>query len=172
MQRIAIIGNTAAGKSTLARALAKAKDLPYHEVDRLMYRPAGEVDSREAAIREHGAILAQSRWILDGFGPVRSLDPLFERADTIVHIDLPIEQHIQWAIARHDAHRRDQSAESDLVARTHVNLDLVVGRILEYRRQERPAVLAAIARWQAMRTIIALRSPAEIDAFLVEQRRR
>jgi adenylate kinase family enzyme len=39
MQRIVVIGNSAGGKSTLARALAKRRDLPCIELDGILWQP-------------------------------------------------------------------------------------------------------------------------------------
>jgi adenylate kinase family enzyme len=38
MERIAVIGNAGGGKSTLARALASRRRLPYVEIDALLWR--------------------------------------------------------------------------------------------------------------------------------------
>ena len=38
MERIAVIGNAGGGKSTLARALATRRGLPYVEIDALLWR--------------------------------------------------------------------------------------------------------------------------------------
>ncbi len=39
MRRVAVIGNAAGGKSTLARALASVQGLPHHEVDAILWKP-------------------------------------------------------------------------------------------------------------------------------------
>lgn len=36
---MSVIGNAGGGKSTLARLVAEARDIPYVEIDRLLWRP-------------------------------------------------------------------------------------------------------------------------------------
>lgn len=165
MQRVAVIGNTAGGKSTLARALASAKRLPYHEIDRLVFERKLDNSIMEWFRREHASIVAGPRWVIDGFGPLETLDPMFERADAIVHIDLPVELHIQWATRRANALNHAQDATPDRVAEMQGRLGRLIAKILAYHRRDRPRVVAALARWEAGRSIFRLRSPAEIDAF-------
>jgi len=43
VQRIAVIGNSGGGKSTLARKLAAKRGLPYAEIDALLWRPNWEL---------------------------------------------------------------------------------------------------------------------------------
>lgn len=52
MRRVAIIGNVAGGKTTLARALAGATGLPYHEYDALLWREDVRVPHKEVLALE------------------------------------------------------------------------------------------------------------------------
>ena len=100
MERIALIGNAGGGKSTLARALATRRGLPYVEIDALLWRdgwlPAPE-DGYEA---EHARLIAGPRWVIDGLGRLESLAARLARASEIVLVDLPLWMHFWLAAER------------------------------------------------------------------------
>ena len=98
MERIAVIGNVAGGKSSYARVLAQRTGLPHVELDRhvldagFRFRP--DADAR------HAALLAQEQWVIDGLGKPVSIPPRLERATAIVLIDLPLWLHYALAAER------------------------------------------------------------------------
>ena len=63
-----MIGNAAGGKSTLARHLARRRELPLFEVDRLLWQQGWQVTPAADYARGHAAIVAQERWVMDGLG--------------------------------------------------------------------------------------------------------
>jgi adenylate kinase family enzyme len=90
--RIHIIGGPAAGKSTLARNLGYALDLPVHELDRLAFEGRDfheqPLERRVAAMRE---IAASPRWVTEGIF-VGWTEPLCREADVIIWLD-----HVAWS---------------------------------------------------------------------------
>lgn len=99
-KRIAVIGNAGGGKSTLARRLSAEHDLPYREVDALMWNPDWTQVDDDLFDAAHDDLIAGDRWVIDGFGPWRSVDARFRRADTIVLVDLPLWVHFWLATER------------------------------------------------------------------------
>ncbi len=108
--RTAVIGNSGGGKSTLARLLANRHDLPYIEIDRLLWRPGWEPAPEEEYNAEHDLIVAQDRWLIDGLGRKESASPRLERATAIVLVDMPLWMHFWLA-----AERQIAWAKGDLV---------------------------------------------------------
>ena len=100
MTRIAIIGNAGGGKSTLARSIRDALKLPLFPVDQLQWRPGWQMTSKDEFTRAHEKLLAESCWIIDGWGDFDAIEERFRRADTIVLIDYPLWRHYWWAIKR------------------------------------------------------------------------
>jgi adenylate kinase family enzyme len=86
MQRVAVVGPVASGKTTLAHALAQRAGLPHTELDVLRFAlgwsqvPDGEFRGRVAEL------VRRERWVIDGnYASVRDL--LWRRADTVVWLD-------------------------------------------------------------------------------------
>lgn len=100
MKRVAVFGNAGGGKSTLARRLASLTGLPLHPIDRMLYRTGGEKVPHETYLAEHAGILLRDEWIIDGFGCAASAWARFARADTLVHVDLPLLTHYWWVTKR------------------------------------------------------------------------
>ncbi len=87
MQRVLVIGNCGAGKSTFSRRLARETGLPLIHLDRA-YWSAGwvEPDAAEWEQRLEG-LLASSHWIMDG-NYSGSFHLRFPRADTVIWLDV------------------------------------------------------------------------------------
>lgn len=88
MRRVMVIGSPGAGKSTLARELAKVTDLPLRHLDAEYWLPGWiERDPAEWHAKQT-ALIAGDRWIIDGnYGA--SLPLRIAAADTIVWLDYP-----------------------------------------------------------------------------------
>jgi adenylate kinase family enzyme len=88
MRRILVIGSAGAGKSTLARRLSHALELPLIEMDRIYWR-AGWTEPSKAEWRQSIAeLVAAPAWVMDGnYGG--TFDLRMPRADTVVWLDLP-----------------------------------------------------------------------------------
>lgn len=99
-RRIAVIGNAAGGKSTLARRIAAARGLPLRELDRIAWTadwlptPAARF---EAGLRDW---LDAPGWVIEGTGRLPFLPMLIERASTLVLVDLPVWIHCALAAGR------------------------------------------------------------------------
>lgn len=100
MQRVAVFGNAGGGKSTLAKRLAELTRLPLHLVDKMQWQAGGVAVPREDYLRAHADLLRQDAWIIDGFGCVETAWQRFARADTLVHVDLPLVTHYWWVTKR------------------------------------------------------------------------
>lgn len=99
MKRVAVFGNAGGGKSTLARQLAALTRLPLHTIDVMQFRPGGVAVPRDEFMRAHADLLRKDEWIIDGFGSVALAWERFERADTLVHVDLPLATH-HWLVTK------------------------------------------------------------------------
>jgi adenylate kinase family enzyme len=84
VQRLAVMGISGGGKSTLAVRLGEALDLPVHHLDTIQWRtgtPAEPDEFRAAELK----LIAQDRWIIDGnYLTAGAIDERLRRADAVV----------------------------------------------------------------------------------------
>lgn len=89
MQRIAVVGTTGSGKTTLARDLAERLGIPHVELDALHWGPNWTEAETPAFRRDVEQALAGEAWVVDGnYSAVR--DIVWSRADTIVWLDYSV----------------------------------------------------------------------------------
>ena len=100
MKRVAIFGNAAGGKSTLARELAAITGLPRHTLDKIRWREGGVEVPYDEYVEAHAKLVEGECWIIDGYGCPKTLWPRLEAADTLVHVDLPLALHALWVTKR------------------------------------------------------------------------
>jgi hypothetical protein len=95
--RVAVVGKAAGGKSTLARQLSVARELPYLAVDKIQWQAGWQPVPAPEVRRRHAVWLAGPGWVIEGFGDWADVKARFDAADTIVFVDLPFWQHLLWA---------------------------------------------------------------------------
>jgi hypothetical protein len=97
-KRIVIIGRTGSGKTTLARELAAAFDVPHVELDALYFGPKFSTAPLSVLRERTSAAVAGDRWVTDGNkSAVRDL--VWPRADTIIWLDYPLAVSL-WRLGR------------------------------------------------------------------------
>jgi adenylate kinase family enzyme len=97
-RRIAVVGTTGSGKTTLARRLAERLGQRHVELDALYGEPKWTPAATDAFRKRTAQALSGDGWVIDGnYGQVR--DIIWSRADTIVWLDysLPV---IFWRLVR------------------------------------------------------------------------
>lgn len=100
MKRVAVFGNAGGGKSTLSRKLAEITGLPLHIIDYMQFKEGGDPVPQEEFLAAHAKLLREDEWIADGYGSTALAWERFERADTLVHVDLPVTTHYWWVTKR------------------------------------------------------------------------
>ncbi len=88
-QRIAVVGPTASGKTTLAQTLAARLDLPHVELDAIYHQPGWTpLPTNEFRARVAEAV-SQERWVIDGNYQSELQDLVLARADTVLWLGMP-----------------------------------------------------------------------------------
>jgi hypothetical protein len=96
--RLLVLGRTGSGKTTLARELAAALDLPHVELDALYFGPGLTTVALPVLRERTAAAVAGERWVTDGNKrAVRDL--VWPRADTVIWLDYPLVVSL-WRLAR------------------------------------------------------------------------
>jgi adenylate kinase family enzyme len=108
--RIVVVGTSGAGKTTMARAIASALDLPCTEIDGLFWgphwEPLGSTNPAEFARRVRAAI-SPDAWVIDGnYAAVRDL--IWLRATHLVWLDYSRARVMYRVIKRSIARAVDQ----------------------------------------------------------------
>jgi adenylate kinase family enzyme len=96
MRRVAVVGNSGSGKTSLAAALADRLGVRHVELDAVFHQPGWQpLDAAEFRHRVEAETAADG-WVIDGnYRAVRDL--VWDRADTIVWLDLP-RRTVTWQI--------------------------------------------------------------------------
>ncbi|ENW86040.1 hypothetical protein F905_02954 [Acinetobacter sp. CIP 53.82] len=101
MQRINVVGTSASGKSTFARALAEKLGLAYIELDNLFWlddwQQSADTDffaKIQAAIEQ-----APNGYVIDG-NYTRTIPIKWAQADTIIWLDLPFHSNLLRSVQR------------------------------------------------------------------------
>src|SRR5262249_39488836 len=79
--KVAVFGKPGGGKSTLARQIATAANLPLVQLDLVQYRAGGARASDDDFLKQHAEILAQPTWVVDGFGTPKAFEAMLRAAD-------------------------------------------------------------------------------------------
>ena len=173
--RIIVIGNTNAGKSTLGLRLAAHLDVPHIELDALYWRPGWTgAPPEEFAAAVADAVNASERWVLSGNYITNQAEVSWPLADQVVWLDLPLRVVLPRVVRRSWRRYRDR----ELLWGTnrerfwqHLKLwdpgqSLIAFAITAHRgKRQRYAEMMADPRWAHI-DFVRLRSRAEIDAWL------
>jgi hypothetical protein len=171
MKRIAVFGNAGAGKSRLARELAAITGLRLHVIDMMQFRAGGEEVPQEEFLAAHAALLREDEWIVDGFGSVETAWQRFKRADTLIHVDLPLPI-LAWGVTKRlIAGQFEDPAgwpPGSPVWQSSLNS---YGVLLPCHREMTPRYRQLIADKAATKRVFALKSRGQIKTFLETMRR-
>jgi adenylate kinase family enzyme len=102
VRRVAVVGNSGSGKTTVAAAIADALGVPHLELDAVFHQPGWQPLEREVFRARVAEFIAADGWVVDGnYSAVRDL--VWARADTVVWLDLPRRQvmrQLTWRTLR------------------------------------------------------------------------
>ena len=96
-KRIAIIGNAASGKSTLATRLGMLLDLPVHHLDTHVF-VNGTKTAKQELIQIQQLLVDQDSWIIEGCS-ISTLEMRFEKAELVIYLNVP-RSHCIWRVLK------------------------------------------------------------------------
>lgn len=140
MKKIVIIGNSASGKSTLAKSFASFEHVAHLDLDTIAWEK-GTPPTR-LSIEQSKTILlefdkANKSWVIEGcYGDL--VQCVVPYANEMIFLDLPVETCINNARSRlWEAHKYDSQAEQDR------NLDMLIQWIAAYPERTGPCSRSA-----------------------------
>lgn len=163
MQRILVIGSGGAGKTTVAREIARRLDLPLIHLDAHYWRPGWIETPKEEWRRVVEGLIAQPRWVMDGnYGG--TMDLRIAASDTVVFLDLP-RLVCLWRVLKRTT-RFWGTTRPEITAGNPERMTWdFVKWIWTYPKRRRPALLAKLNMLDDKRVIV-LSSQREVDQFL------
>ncbi|MHC5795987.1 P-loop NTPase family protein [Lacisediminihabitans sp. FW035] len=166
--RVVVAGVSGVGKSTLARRISHALDLPYTEIDGL-YHGAGWVPRPEFLV-DVELFSREAEWITEW--QYRDARPILSaRADTLVWLDLPSPVAV-WRVVSRTIHRSRTRVElwngNTEPGLLHALTDPegIIRWAVKHQRTYRRTVPAAAGQHPHLQ-VVRLRSQREVDAWLV-----
>jgi adenylate kinase family enzyme len=110
VRRVSVVGCSGSGKSTVGRRLARDLSVPYIELDSIFHQPGWVPLPRDEFRRRVAELTAADGWVIDGnySSSVQSL--VWDRADTVVWLDLPrrtVMRQVIWRTLRRVAFRAE-----------------------------------------------------------------
>jgi adenylate kinase family enzyme len=170
MRRVAVVGGSCSGKTTVSRELAAALGVPHVELDALHHGPNWQEAPAEVMQERVRAALAAAPdgWVVDGnydgkLGPL-----VLEQADTAVFLDPPLWTALGRALRRTLVRTvtREELWNGNTERLRHVFTRYWIPTwVLRIHRRYRKLIPPRLARHEQL-DVVHLRSPGEVHAWL------
>ena len=166
-RRIAIVGASGTGKTTLARTLADRLSLPHVELDALHHGPNWTEASPDELRTRVSTELAADGWVIDGNYASKIGDLVTSQADTVVWLDHPLPV-VLWRLLRRTLGRISRREElwhgnRETWRNAFVGRESLFAWTIRSHRRFRRATPQG-------RSVVRLRSAAEVECWLAGQR--
>ena len=162
IRRVAIVGNSGTGKSTLARRLHEVTELPLIHLDREFWRKGWVFENSNSNInRIIDRFNEEGEWIGDG-NYQSTRDARFARADTGFFFDYPTHfclWRVFWRTLKNRGLDRPDCAEG---CPERFNWEFFVF-VLNYRRDNRPGLVETLKKFDHL-TVFSFRSPGDFKS--------
>jgi len=167
VRRVVIVSSASgSGKTTVGRALANRLGVPFHELDALHHGPNWTEATPEELRAKVEPIVESDVWVIDGAYRGKLGDLVFERADIVVWLDLPLHVWLprllrrtaRRVISREELWNGNREQLRDLV---HPQNSVMFFALRHYRDRRR-RYPSELARFPVAR----LRTTGEVDSFL------
>ena len=169
MRRVAVVGTSCSGKTTLSRQIAERLSCPCIELDAIHWGPNWTPVPPEVFRERALTALSGETWVADG-NYSRREQSILSLVDTVVWLDYPLRIVLRRAFTRSFRRvvRREELWHGNReTLREHLSRDGMVWWVLRtHRRRRRQYAALAADPDCAHLQIVRLRSQAETDRWL------
>jgi adenylate kinase family enzyme len=164
MNRILVIGNAGAGKSTFARRLGGKLGLPVIHLDSHFWRPGWQIPETSAWRQQLIALAVSPLWVMDG-NYINTFDIRMPCADSLVWLDHPRGTCMRRVLMRTIiGHGRTRS---DLAEGCPDRFDIAFLRyVWNFQVKQRPRIIGGIEQFGSHLRVIRLACDREVENFL------
>jgi adenylate kinase family enzyme len=165
MKKVLIIGSGGAGKSTLARHLGEATGIEVVHLDKLHWKPNWTEPPKDEWRKTVETELEKDAWIMDGnYGG--TMDARLAACDTVIFLDFPRAICIYRALKR--ALKYYNETRPDMGAGCKEKIDFeFLHWIWTFPARAKPEIEERLTRRGGEKNVIRLRSPREVENFLM-----
>lgn len=159
MKKVIVIGSPGAGKSTFARKLRDATNLPLYYLDMLWHKSDRTTVSAQEFDQQLDLLLKKDRWIIDGSFQ-RTLERRVKACDTVFLLDYPLEVCLSGAESRVGQVREDlpwQETEFDPEFKQW---------IIDFEKDQLPYIYQLLDQYRGNKEVIIFKSRAESEEYL------
>ena len=169
--RIAVVGTTCAGKTTVAKRLAEIHGVPHVELDALHWGPNWTPYPRDEFQARVEAAISGDGWVVDGNYTGMLGYSVLERADLVVWLDPPLPTVLRRLGAR--TVRRVRSGEELWGGNRETWRGAFFSRdsLLLWALKTHGPLRARYEERLAKYDVVRLRSPSDTNAWLAGSRR-
>ncbi len=159
MKKIIVIGCPGAGKSTFARKLRDAFELPLFYIDMMWHRADRTTISRDELDAELLRITSLDKWIIDG-NYLRSMELRMSRCDTVFFLDYSVDTCLSGAMERVGHAREDMPWVENCFD------DEMRKLITRFPTDQRPVIYELLKKYNEKLNVYIFHSRDEAEAFL------
>lgn len=103
VNKISVVGNSAAGKSTLSRKLGTLLGKEVYSIDKILWLPGWKQRDAESFKALHNEWISTDSWIIDGVGHWDEMELRMSLSDLVIFFDSPVSLCKERARIRIDA---------------------------------------------------------------------
>ena len=158
MQKVLVVGCPGSGKSTFARALHDATELPLYYLDMLFWNSDKTTVERDVFLERLNSVLQKPRWIIDG-NYASTMEKRIVACDTVFFLDYTTEICLDGLAKRCGIPRPDMPwIEYELD-------EEFIEFVKNYNTTSRPFVVELLNKYKS-KNIIVFHNRKEADEYL------
>jgi len=160
-KKISIVGNSAAGKSTISMKLGNHLGLQVLTVDKIFWLPEWQLRDKHSFTKRHNEWLSLNSWIIDGVGYWENMMDRISQSDLVIFLDVPA------SVCRERAELRIR--EEQELSNPYISAGCIYGNVKAqqmaaidgFHSELRPKLIAALSKLDK-KNVIIVTSPEEL----------